>query len=69
MPERPDLEYQIPLIDAAIAGRTIVEARVHDPVVVRRAVKGELPELLAGWASNSTHSASASSSQYFPAKL
>ena len=48
MPERPDLEYQIPLIDAAIAGRTIVEARVHDPVVVRRAVKGELPELLVG---------------------
>lgn len=35
MPERPDLDYVVPLLDAALRGRRIVGMRVRKPVVLR----------------------------------
>ncbi len=35
MPERPDLEYVVPLLAAALRGRRIVGMRVRKPVVLR----------------------------------
>jgi formamidopyrimidine-DNA glycosylase len=47
MPERPDLEYVVPILDRELAGRTISGVRVKKPVVLRVAVPGKLEELLA----------------------
>ncbi len=35
MPERPDLDYVVPLLDATLRGRRIVGMRVRKPVVLR----------------------------------
>lgn len=48
MPERPDLEYAIPLLDAALRGAEINGVRIKKPVVLRVAIEGQLEELLRG---------------------
>src|SRR5688572_21543387 len=48
MPERPDLEYVVPILAKQLAGRTIPGVRVKKPVVLRVAVEGKLDELIAG---------------------
>ena len=48
MPERPELDYLQSKLDPALAGQTIDRVTVHDPVVVRVAVEGTAPALLAG---------------------
>jgi formamidopyrimidine-DNA glycosylase len=48
MPERPDLEYVVPILARELAGRTIAGVRVKKPVVLRVAVEGKLEELLTG---------------------
>jgi len=48
MPERPDLEYVVPILAKELAGRTITSFRVKKPVVLRIAVEGKPEELLAG---------------------
>jgi formamidopyrimidine-DNA glycosylase len=48
MPERPDLEYVVPILARQLAGRTIHAVRIKKPVVLRVAVEGKLDELLVG---------------------
>jgi formamidopyrimidine-DNA glycosylase len=48
MPERPDLEYQVPLLHAEISGRRITGVRVANPIVLRMGVPGEPAALLTG---------------------
>jgi len=48
MPERPDLEYVVPILDQELRGRVITELRVQKPVVLRVAVPGTPRELLVG---------------------
>lgn len=47
MPERPDLEYVVPALDRALAGRTVTAVTVRKPVVLRLAVRGG-PDALVG---------------------
>ncbi len=46
MAERPDLDYWIPCLDEAVAGRAIHAVRVKKPIVVRLAVPGRAEDLL-----------------------
>jgi formamidopyrimidine-DNA glycosylase len=48
MPERPDLEYVVPILDAQLRGLTITDVRVRKPVVLRIAVPGTPQHLLIG---------------------
>ncbi len=48
MPELPDLEYVVPKLDEALAGRRITAVRVKEPVVLRVAIPGDFPTLLTG---------------------
>jgi formamidopyrimidine-DNA glycosylase len=48
MPERPDLEYVVPILARELAGRRITGFRVKKPVVLRLAVEGKPEELLPG---------------------
>jgi len=48
MPERPDLEYVIPLLNAEIPGQTITDVVVKKPIVLRLAVPGQPKELFVG---------------------
>lgn len=48
MPELPDLVVWVPALARALVGRRIAAARVRDPIVLRVAVPGTLPELVAG---------------------
>lgn len=48
MPERPDLEHQVPILARELVGRTVTEALVGLPVLLRVAVPGRLAELLPG---------------------
>ena len=48
MPERPDLEHQVPILDRELGGRTITGVQVGLPVVLRVAVPGRIAELLPG---------------------
>ena len=48
MPERPDLEYVVPLLQAELQGRTITSAEVRKPVVLRVALLGDPAELFVG---------------------
>lgn len=48
MPERPDLEYVVPILARELAGRRITSLRVKKPVVLRVAVPGKPEELLVG---------------------
>ncbi len=47
MPERPDLEYVAPVLNAAVIGRTITDVAVRKPVVLRLGVPGG-PAALVG---------------------
>ncbi|MCB9793975.1 MAG: Fpg/Nei family DNA glycosylase [Alphaproteobacteria bacterium] len=48
MPERPDLDYFIPILHEALAGRTLHRLEVKNPVLMRILVSGDPAELLAG---------------------
>jgi formamidopyrimidine-DNA glycosylase len=48
MPERPDLEYVVPLLAAELVGLELVGVRVHKPVVLRLAVPGDPAAVLSG---------------------
>ncbi len=48
MPERPDLEHQVPILDRELTGRTITAVHVGIPVVLRVAVAGRPVDLLPG---------------------
>jgi len=48
MPERPDLEYVVPALDALLRGRTITAAALKKPVVLRLSVEGTLEAALVG---------------------
>lgn len=48
MPERPDLAYQIPLLESAFLGCTLAGLRVLDPVVHRVLLPGPPAAVLAG---------------------
>ena len=39
MPERPDLEYVVPILDRELAGKAITSVRVDKPVVLRVAIR------------------------------
>jgi formamidopyrimidine-DNA glycosylase len=39
MPERPDLEYVVPILDRELGGKSIAAVRVDSPVVLRVAVR------------------------------
>lgn len=47
MPERPDLEYVVPILNKELTGLSITGVRVSKPVVLRLAVPGT-PETLLG---------------------
>jgi formamidopyrimidine-DNA glycosylase len=48
VPERPDLDYVLPILSGELAGRTITGLSVKKPVVLRVAVEGHPERLLAG---------------------
>lgn len=48
MPERPDLEYVVPILDRELTDRAIIGVRVRKPVVLRLAVQGTPEGLLIG---------------------
>ena len=48
MPERPDLEYVLPRLQAALVGREIRTVEVFKPVIFRVMVPGTPQELLGG---------------------
>lgn len=48
MPERPELEYVVSVLQAEIRGLTITELLVQDPIVLRVLVEGDPRQLLAG---------------------
>jgi formamidopyrimidine-DNA glycosylase len=48
MPERPDLEYTVPILAAELSGKTITAVRIKKPVVLRVAVEGKLEQLVVG---------------------
>lgn len=48
MPERPDLEYVVPILHERLQTRRIVSVEVQKPIVLRVAVKGDAAALLQG---------------------
>jgi formamidopyrimidine-DNA glycosylase len=48
MPERPDLEYAIPILGESLQSARISEVQVHKPPVLRLAVEGSVEEALVG---------------------
>lgn len=48
MPERPDLEYVVPILARELEGRAVTAVRVKKPVVLRVAVPGKLEGLVVG---------------------
>lgn len=48
MPERPDLEYVVPLLDQELRGRSVRGLDVRKPVVLRVALDGAPGDLVAG---------------------
>lgn len=48
VPERPDLEYVVPILNQEVAGSTIEAVAVRKPVVLRLTVPGNLDQLLTG---------------------
>lgn len=48
MPERPDLEYVVPILDRELNGRRIVSVAVRKPVILRLAAEGTPASLLVG---------------------
>jgi formamidopyrimidine-DNA glycosylase len=50
MPERPDLEYQVPILARELVGRRITGLRLVKPPVLRVAIAGDPAALIAGHA-------------------
>lgn len=48
MPERPDLEYVVPALQRLLKDQGVQAVSVHNPVVMRQMVLGEVSELLLG---------------------
>ncbi len=48
MPERPDLDYVVPILNRELSGSTITTVRVKKPVVLRVTVPGTPEQLLCG---------------------
>jgi formamidopyrimidine-DNA glycosylase len=48
MPERPDLEYVVPILDRELRGATIQAVRADKPVVLRVLLPQKVDELLVG---------------------
>jgi len=48
VPERPDLEYVVPILDRELRGLAVTSVRVPRPVVLRIAIRGKPEELLVG---------------------
>lgn len=48
MPERPDLEYQVPILAAELIGRAVTGWRIKLPVVLRVAVPGDPADTIVG---------------------
>jgi formamidopyrimidine-DNA glycosylase len=48
VPERPDLDYAVPILTEELVGRAIVGVEVKKPIVLRLAVQGTPAELLVG---------------------
>jgi formamidopyrimidine-DNA glycosylase len=48
MPERPDLDYALPILEAALLKATIVGVKLHKPTVLRLARTGSLEDALTG---------------------
>ena len=48
MPERPDLDYAIPLFRESLAGSRIIGTQLHKPPVLRLALEGSLEDALGG---------------------
>lgn len=48
MPERPDLEYFVPILHERLRGQRITAVKVQKPIVLRVAVQGEPSQLLEG---------------------
>jgi len=48
MPERPDLEYIVPILRERLLETTLLTTEVHSPVVMRTMVRGDPNDLLAG---------------------
>ncbi len=46
MPERPDLEYQLPILQREVTGLSVTGVRVRDPLVLRVAIAGTPASLL-----------------------
>ena len=46
MAERPDLEYQVPILQERLRDQRIVDVSVQKPIVLRVAVRGDAPSLL-----------------------
>jgi formamidopyrimidine-DNA glycosylase len=55
VPERPDLEYVVPILDRELRGVAITDVRVKKPVVLRIAVPGTPQELLIGQTFHAVH--------------
>src|SRR5580700_8320371 len=50
MPERPDLEYVVPILAKELEGAVIAAVRVDNPVVLRVLLRGDAAALLTGCA-------------------
>jgi formamidopyrimidine-DNA glycosylase len=48
VPERPDLDYAVPILDRELASRRIEGVKVKKPVILRLALPGTPAELLVG---------------------
>lgn len=48
VPERPDLDYVVPILDRELRGQSITTVRVPRPVVLRLALRGTPDSLLLG---------------------
>jgi formamidopyrimidine-DNA glycosylase len=48
MPELPDLEYIVSVLNGMLPGRRILQVRVKNPIVLRLALAGSVQELCAG---------------------
>jgi formamidopyrimidine-DNA glycosylase len=48
VPERPDLEYVVPILSSELVGKIILEVRIKKPVVIRVAARGTFEARVTG---------------------
>ena len=48
MPERPELDYIVPILDRELSGHRVESVRIDDPVVLRMTVEGDARQMLPG---------------------